>query len=598
MTKKNTSNAKDLIAIQHFPSEWIKLKPRKVEEILSTLSLEEKVKHVLSLPAVFQRELLVLCEDALEVTQSIPAEEIYHLIKELGSEDSLLILSMASPEQLQYFFDLEWWQSDKFQPLRAMEWLELLDQCNEPETLGWFLNEDFDQKVTLLQSLIKVFKQDEMTDSYEGVEGLEHYSPDGVYDVFFKVKESKVIRKLLLLLADKDITFLYELLEAVIWFPTTITLEKAYQWRLTRTSERGIPEFEEAMGVYSSLNPDDLKQEVPSSENFSGGKFSFSPQYPLTQALLSHFFGQCVKSLDSEERLNAIRWELVCLANKIMVADKCDLSDLKIRQKAMRKAVGYVNIGLELGASGDLKKGHLLLHQLWMQSLFQVGFEQLKQIRSKASLFLKENGSFMEEFISEDEKEKLGALVLSFPQIAEKGEGDTAIFWRDPESLDDIRAINKLLDIWAFNIRFAKQSLGLNTKTLELKWGGFDIPENGKLKLLTLFMTAFARHTLFKTLSCEPLPVSAAKSFLKVVFIAGIFQDEEKIIDEDKLSSFEQALLDTPMAWTKSDQGLLRELLAQCVVALEEQFGRLDFSRTIEWQYTDGLLITYSRDEE
>ena len=79
---------------------------------------------------------------------------------------------------------------------------------------------------------------------------------------------------------------------------------------------------------------------------------------------------------------------------------------------------------------------------------------------------------------------------------------------------------------------------------------------------------------------------------------AGIFQDEEKIVDEDKLSSFEQALLDTPMAWTKSDQGLLRELLAQCVATLEEQFGRLDISRTIEWQYTDGLLITYSQGAE
>ena len=44
----------------------------------------------------------------------------------------------------------------------------------------------------------------------------------------------------------------------------------------------------------------------------------------------------------------------------------------------------------------------------------------------------------MEELISEDEKEKLGALVLSFPQIVEKGEDDTAILWRDPESLDDI----------------------------------------------------------------------------------------------------------------------------------------------------------------
>ena len=523
MTEKNIPSAKDFPAIQHFPIEWIKLQPRKVEGILSTLSLEEKAKYVLSLPAVFQRELLVLCEDAVEVTQSIPAEEIYHLIKELGSEDSLLILSMASSEQLQYFFDLEWWQSDKFQPQRAMEWLELLDQCNEPETLVWFLNEDFDQKVMLLQSLIKVFKQDEMTNSYEGVEGLEHYSPDGVYDVFFKVKESKVIRKIILLLADKDIAFLHELLEAVIWFPTTITLEKAYQWRLTRTSQRGIPEFEEAMGVYSSLNPDDLKQEVPLSENFSGGKFSFSPQYPLTEALLSHFFGQCVKSLDSEERLNAIRWELVCLANKIMVADKCDLSDLKIRQKAMRKVVGYVNIGLELGASGDLEKGHSLLHQLWMQSLFQVGFEQLKQIRSKASLFLKENGSFMEEFILEDEKEKLGALVFSFPQIVEKGEDDTAILWRDPESLDDIRGINKLLDRWVFNIRFVKQSLGLNTKTLELKWGGFDIPKNGKLELLTLFHDSICPTHLVQNLVLRTPSCFSGKKFSEGCFYSWYF---------------------------------------------------------------------------
>ena len=102
----------------------------------------------------------------------------------------------------------------------------------------------------------------------------------------------------------------------------------------------------------------------------------------------------------------------------------------------------------------------------------------------------------------------------------------------------------------------------------------------------------------FKTLSCEPLTVSAAKSFLQGVFIADIFQDEEKIIDEEKLTSFEQALLDTPMAWTKSDQGLLRELLAQCVATLEEQFGRLDLSRTIEWHYTHGLLISYSRGVE
>ncbi|MZG53625.1 MAG: hypothetical protein F3743_05895 [Nitrospinae bacterium] len=595
MAEENIPSAKDLTATQHFPIEWIKIYPRKVEAILATLSVEEKARRVLNLPVVFQRELLVLCEDAVEVTRVLPAEEIYNMIKELGKEDSLLVLSMVSAEQLQYFFDIEWWQGDRFQPQRAMEWLETLDECDEPETLEWFFNEDFEQKVMLLQSLIKVFKQDEMTDSYDGVEGLEHFSPDGVYDVFFKVKESKPLRKLILLLAEKDIGLLHELLEAVIWHPLTITVEKAYQWRLTRTSERGIPEFEEAMGIYSSLNPDALKQAVPTLDYFPSGKFRFSPQYPLSQALLSHFLGQCVMNLDSEERLDAIRWELVCLANKVMVADKLDLSDLETRQKAMRKAVGYINIGLELGAEGNLEKGHTLLHQIWMQSLFQVGFEQLKQIRSKASRFLKENGAFMENFISENDKEKLGALVLPFPQIAEKGEEEAPLLWRDPETLDDVRSINHFLDRWTFYIRFAKQSLGLDVKTLEQKWGGFDYPENGKLDLLTLTTTAFARHALFKTQSCEPLPVSAAKSFLDVVFITGIFKDEGKIIDDEKVSSFERALLDTPMAWTDSDRELLRELLVQCVANLEDQFGRLDFSRSIQWHYTRGLLITHSR---
>ncbi|MED5353709.1 MAG: DUF6178 family protein [Nitrospinota bacterium] len=592
MTEKKIPSVKNLTAKQGFPISWIKKEPRKVEEILSALSVQEQTKRVLNLPPHLQRELLVLCEDAVAVTQSLPSEEIYNLIKELGNEESILILSMVSEEQLQFIFDLEWWQGDKFQPERAMGWLELLDKCEGPQILEWFLNEDFDQKVVLLQSLIKVFKHDEMTDSYDGVEGLEHFSPDGVYDVFFKVKESTALRKLFLLLVEKDINFFHELLEAVIWYPLTITVEKAYQWRLTRTAERGIPDFEEAIGVYSSLNPEDLKQEVPSAENFSGGRFRFAPQYPLTQATLSHFFGQCITHLDSEDRVDAIRWELVCLANKVMVADKCDPSDLKTRQNTMRKVLGYINIGLELGALGDLKKGQSLLHQLWMQSLFQVGFEQLKQIRSKASLFLKEQGAYIENFIPESDKEKLGALVLSFPKIAEKGEKDGTILWRDPEELDDLRGINKFLDRWDFYTRFAKKSLELDSKKLDAIWERFDFPENRKLELLALITTSFARYTLFKTLSCEPLSPTAAKSFLEVVFLARIFQDEGKIVDTDKLASFEQALLATPMAWTDSDRELLRELLLQCVENLEGQFGGLDFSRSIQWQYTQGLLIT------
>ena len=82
MTEKKISSAQDLTGAQYFPISWIKKEPRKVEEILSALSLEQQTKYVLNLPPHLQRELLVLCENAVEVTQSLPAEEIYNLIKE------------------------------------------------------------------------------------------------------------------------------------------------------------------------------------------------------------------------------------------------------------------------------------------------------------------------------------------------------------------------------------------------------------------------------------------------------------------------------------------------------------------------------------
>jgi len=89
-----------------FPVEWLKTEPRKVENILSGLSVEEQVQLILGLDPYLQQDILVLSEKALEVTQALPVEEIYNLITVVGKEDSLLVLSMASSDQLQYFFEI------------------------------------------------------------------------------------------------------------------------------------------------------------------------------------------------------------------------------------------------------------------------------------------------------------------------------------------------------------------------------------------------------------------------------------------------------------------------------------------------------------
>jgi hypothetical protein len=579
-----------------FPIDWVKTQPRKVEDVLSNLSVEEQVRFVLGLDPYLQQSILMLSEKAVEVTQSLPVEEVYNLVKEVGKEDSLLILSMASPDQLQYFFDVEWWQGDKFHPEQALDWIVLLDQCQGPETLEWFFGEDFDQKVMLLQALIKVYKKDDMTDSYEGVEGLEHFTPDGVYDIFFKTDNSKIVKKLLLALIDKDSSLLYSLLEAVIWYPVTITLEKAYKWRVNRTTERGIPDFQEAMGLYSRLDPEALKTKVPSLEDLPTSQFGFSPKYFLIDLKSTLFFSQCLAALENKDRIEALRWELVCLANKVIVADGLDLSSKDVRHRALRKAIGYINIGLELGAEGNPEKGVALLDQVWMQSFFQVGYEQLKQIRSSASAFIKNDGAYIENFISSWDKERLGALVFRFPQVSEILQDENTFSWRDPESIKDIQNINDFISRWIFYSRFARQGLGLNESTFLSSLCDFDYPETHEaLNLLTLLTTALAQHVLFNQLSCEPLPDVAAKSFLEIIFLPNIFRDEGKVCNDDLIASFEQKLLKTPMAWTESDKTFLHDLLSECSKNLEVQFGRIDLTRPIEWKFAQGLCISTTR---
>jgi hypothetical protein len=582
---KNVFNKRDL----PFPVDWMKTQPRKVEDILSAMSVEEQVRCILGLDPQLQQNILMLSEKAVEVTQSLPVEEVYNLIKEVGREDSLLVLSMVSPDQLQYIFDVEWWQGDKFQPKRALDWIILLDQCEDPETLEWFLNEDFDQKVVLLQAFLKVFKNDEMTDSFEGVEGLEHFTPDGVYEIFFKVENSKEIKKLLLLLAERDQNLLYNLLEAVIWYPVTPTLEKAYQWRVVRTGERGIPEFQEAIGIYSRLDPETLKLKLPSREELSPSQFGFSPRYPLAHLNEALFVTQCLAILENENRIESLQWELICLANKVIVADRLDLSSTDIRHRALRKTLGYINIGLELGAEGDIKKGAALLDQVWIQSFFQVGYEQLRQIRSAASTFINENGSYIENFISSGDKERLGALVFRFPQVAELLQGENSFNWRDPESIKDVQAINDFISRWEFYSRFTRQGLGLSESTFLSSLNEPDTQD--ELNLVTLATTALARYVLFSQISCDPLPDVAAKSFLEIIFLPGIFRDEAKVCNEDLVISFEQELLKAPMAWTDLDKSNLRDLLTKCSKNLEAQFGRLDLTRPIDWKFVQGLCI-------
>jgi hypothetical protein len=573
-----------------FPVDWISKNPREVEKLLSAMTVEEQARCIMQCPEEQKQNLLLLSEQALEVVQVIPPEEIYQMIKVIGEEDALTVLSLINEDQLQYIFDLEWWIGDKFQPKRALDWVDLLDNCDDPKILAWFMTEEFEQKVMLMQALIKVYKQDEMTDSYEGTEGLPHYSPDGVYDIFFTTQNYEPVKKLLTLLVAAHPSVFNSLMEAVIWYPLTPTVEKAYQWRNSRISERGIPDMEEALGIYSQLDPESLNLTVPDPLNFQDAEiYQLPPQYLLAHADSASFLGQSVSLLQDQSRLDAIHWELTCLANKVMVADQEDPANLDNRKKIIGKVLGYINIGLELAAQGDSDNGRRLLKRTWMQFLFQAGYHRLMNLKWEAEALLKEQGAFLNLLFTVAEKEQMAALVYRFPQINDPRDPLQA---RDFGTLDDIESTENLLLRFKFKARFSKHCLDLTTKSMNQYLEECDIPENiSEMDFSAWTTTALARFSLFKEISCRPLLEVAAKSFLELVFLPKVFNEDNKVCNEDIIESFHNQLLLVPMAWTDADKKFLKHEIGLCVQNLETQFGRIDPKGNVEWKFTHGLCI-------
>ncbi len=590
---KNVTDALDSFsdAQKLFPVEWITEHPDKVEGVLANLSLENQIRYAMQLRGAQMQNFINLSPCSQEVVRGLSPEQLYQMIKETGIGESLPVVAMMSENQLQYSFDLEWWQHDRFVPERAMEWLEFLDQCDDSSIFEWLESEDFDQKVVLFQSLIKVYKDDEMTNSYEGVESMPHLSLDGVYDIYFKIKEPGALKRLLILLRSEDPKLYNSILEAVIWYPTTQTVEKAYRWRLIRTAERGLPDFEESMQIYSRPSPEGLKLPIPQLEDFTyQGELNIAPTYPLALMEPVPFLKDVILRLGSSARLNTVCWEFIYLANKVMVADQVNPSDLEMRKESLQKILGYINIGLEIGSCGDLERGAKLLSHTHALPFFQTGYYKLMDLKWKAENFLRENGTFLEWILTDYHKDLLAAFLDRFPRVAQVGD-KKSFSWRHFESIQDVRNAESFLDSWAFNLRFARKGLSLNENIAKQYLRMCDFPKEHEADLNIWTITAFANHTLYNKISCSPLSDLAAKSFLEIIFLPVIFKEEERQCDSALVESFKQKLLELPLAWTEKDQDFLSKLLNKCVLHLQEEFGHLNLKDGVDWRFANGFCI-------
>ena len=98
------------------PADIVELRERR----LRNLKPAQLARELMRLPAKRRLELIVERPDAQSVVAALDANDFFHTVQEIGADDSLPLLALASFEQMNHLFDIEWWRKDTLEPAKAL----------------------------------------------------------------------------------------------------------------------------------------------------------------------------------------------------------------------------------------------------------------------------------------------------------------------------------------------------------------------------------------------------------------------------------------------------------------------------------------------
>ena len=104
-------------------------------------ALREKRQYLLSLPPKSAMEQILQDPQPVALVHSFPEQDFYYLIHDIGPEDALPLLSLASNRQWEHLIDLETWQKDRIDTKAVTRWMDMLLEADPNRFIDWFLKE-------------------------------------------------------------------------------------------------------------------------------------------------------------------------------------------------------------------------------------------------------------------------------------------------------------------------------------------------------------------------------------------------------------------------------------------------------------------------
>jgi hypothetical protein len=541
-------------------------------------------KDLLKVPGKKALEVILESPTPVTLVQSLAQEDLFWLVQEIGPEDALPILSLASNDQWQYLLDLELWTRDRLQMGSVNRWLGLLLKADTERFLIWGLREHIELiELHLSRHIdVRIREHDESPSDIE--EG--YFTLDGVFYIRIKhAKYEQTIRDLLTNLMHHDLhRFRQVLLELSGILPGEIE-ENMYRLRNVRLAEKGFLPFEEAIGIYQYLNPRSLFEQEPRFPKVMQQQPTDYP-VPVSTSLLiedQDLFHLSLQNIEDMNFLEKLQREFAAMCNQIISADFLVVRDKERLAGVVRKACGYLSIGLDKVAGGDLQQAARLLHDFPLAEIFRVGYGTALELRWETEKWLRESWfgkqAFDLSFWGDDWARMLEGVLKKRPLFC-KGlsEGEA---YREFRTLHEITHCHKALDEvialdHLFSLLFPKSPVAFLVQAYQ------------PITYKSLLLTCWARHHLKLAEDVEPLAFEDLKAFFRDLW-------DKKTGPRQVDPGMKQAFLD----WLQMRSGRgVDEILSTAGNTFNIVFGELDQEygsvslKDLDPRYVKHFLVT------
>ena len=543
--------------------------------------LRDKRQQLMGLEPKDAMERILKDPQPLALVHSFPEQDFYFLIHDIGPEDAGPLLALASDRQWDHIVDLETWQKDQIDTRAVARWLDLLLEADPKRFMNWFLTEKLEFVEFFLYKNIEVRVREHDQDPSEF--GKDFFSLDNTYFIRFidqptdgeentlaEEQRKKFINRLAEALADFDHR-MYQgvLLEATHVIPAE-TEEDCYRWRNLRLAEKGFLPFDEAIGIYQPVKPEVLADQsgktIPPVEDPSS--LFPVPQYPIRLLMEDNLFARALAAIDSENVINHLQNEFAHLCNQIIVADHKTIRDRDQLRDIVKKACGYVSIGLErLSAvedKTDPDQSAAMITRHPLTKIFRVGFHEALKLKWRTEKWLDQcwfaRSGLRLTFWGEQWLGVLGGLLIKKPLFYDNYK--TGVLYREFESLEDVKTTED-----NFNQIKAVDDL-LSLMTIDI-----DRPSSyGFLTYKNLILTLWAKHCLaLPAEKLKPIALNVFKPFFEELLPA------QPVESADRIRRIPQQMKQSFLDWLEADTGLKDfEITERLGHTLEELFEEIE----------------------